>query len=194
MLKFFALPYVYIVGVCFITKIKIDSSPLSAAYMRQWTGSALVQIMACPLFGVKPLSKPTLGYCQYYWNLRSKLQWNLNKKPKLFIHENALENVVFKMAAILSRGRWVKECTNHPLMQCYFAANIFSLLTAFDFTWHVFACSQFSMIKGCLCLESGQNQCSQNIYLFLFYIKVTKLNALEKHFYCLLCQNYQSYS
>ena len=41
-----------------------DSSPPSAAYMRQGTGSSLVQIMACRLFGAKPLSKPMLGYCQ----------------------------------------------------------------------------------------------------------------------------------
>ena len=44
----------------------INSSPPSAAYLRQWIGSALVQIMACHLFGAKPLSKPLLGYCQLY--------------------------------------------------------------------------------------------------------------------------------
>ena len=43
---------------------RLNSYPLSAAYMRQWTGSSLVQIMACRLFGAKPLSKPMLGYCQ----------------------------------------------------------------------------------------------------------------------------------
>ena len=42
----------------------VNSSPPSAAYMRQWIGSALVQIMACHLFGAKPLSKPMLDYCQ----------------------------------------------------------------------------------------------------------------------------------
>ena len=31
--------------------------------MHQWIVSALVQIMACRLFGTKPLSKPMLGYC-----------------------------------------------------------------------------------------------------------------------------------
>ena len=36
----------------------------SAAYMCQWTGSALVQIMACRLFGAKPLPEPMLTYCQ----------------------------------------------------------------------------------------------------------------------------------
>ena len=38
--------------------------PQSAAYMRQWIGSALVQMMAWRLFGDKPLSKPVLSYCQ----------------------------------------------------------------------------------------------------------------------------------
>ena len=32
--------------------------------MRRWTGSALVQIMACRLSGAKPLSEPVLTNCQ----------------------------------------------------------------------------------------------------------------------------------
>ena len=36
----------------------------NVAYMRQWTGTALVQIMAWRLFGAKPLSEPMLDYCQ----------------------------------------------------------------------------------------------------------------------------------
>ena len=37
----------------------INSSPL-VPHMRRWIGSALVQIMACCLFGAKPLSKSIL--------------------------------------------------------------------------------------------------------------------------------------
>ena len=49
----------------FLNKLsQIKSSPPSAAYMHQWIGSALVQIMACHLFGAEPLSKPILGYFQ----------------------------------------------------------------------------------------------------------------------------------
>ena len=36
--------------------------PPSSAYMRQWIGLALVQIMACRLFGSKPLSLPNAGW------------------------------------------------------------------------------------------------------------------------------------
>ena len=42
----------------------LNSSPPSAAYMRQWTGSTLVQVMACRLLGAKPLPEPMLTYCQ----------------------------------------------------------------------------------------------------------------------------------
>ena len=42
----------------------LKSSPPSAAYMRQWSGSAFVQDMACRLFGTKPLPESMLAYCQ----------------------------------------------------------------------------------------------------------------------------------
>ena len=42
----------------------INSCPPSAACMRRWAGSALVQIMACLLDGAKSFSKPMLTYCQ----------------------------------------------------------------------------------------------------------------------------------
>ena len=44
--------------ICFI-----NSSPPNVAYMRQRIGSALVQIMACRLFGAKPLSKSMPRLC-----------------------------------------------------------------------------------------------------------------------------------
>ena len=53
-----ALTWTYIFNNC------VNSSPPRATYMPQWTGSTLVQIMACRLFGAKPLSKSMLGYCQ----------------------------------------------------------------------------------------------------------------------------------
>ena len=59
------------------------------------TGPSLVQIMACRLADAKPLSKP-------------KLKWS---NSYIFIHENACENVVWKIAAILSQPQYV---SNHP--------------------------------------------------------------------------------
>ena len=83
----------------------LNSSPPSAAYMYQWIGSVLVQIMACRLFGTLPWSKQMLGYYQLDpWEQKFV---NVNQNTKLFIHKNATENIVSEMAAILSRKRWV---------------------------------------------------------------------------------------
>ena len=57
--------------------------------------------MACRLDGAKPLSEPMLEIV--YSNPRSKLQWNLNQNSYIFIHENAFENVVCEMVAVLFR-------------------------------------------------------------------------------------------
>ena len=71
----------------------------SDAYMRRWFGSSLVQIMAC-----------RLNQCWNIvdWAFRNKLPWNLNRNPNIFIQEIAFENVVCKIASILSRPQWVK--------------------------------------------------------------------------------------
>ena len=61
--------------------------------------------MACHLFAPSHY----LRQCWVIVNciLRTKVQWNFNQNTKLFSHENASENIVCKMATILSRGRWV---------------------------------------------------------------------------------------
>ena len=54
-----------------------------------------------------PYSAPS-HYLEQCWLLSieplNKLQWNSNQNTKLFIRENAYENIVCEMAAILSRG------------------------------------------------------------------------------------------
>ena len=42
----------------------LNSSPPSVAFLRQWIGSALIQVMAWRLYGAKPSSKPMLDYYQ----------------------------------------------------------------------------------------------------------------------------------
>ena len=55
--------------------------------------------MARRLVGAKPLSEPLLGYSQL--DPKDKIQWNISRNLKIFIQENAFENVIWKMAAIL---------------------------------------------------------------------------------------------
>ena len=49
---------------------------------------------------------------------RNKLQWNSKQNSKLFIEENAFENVVCEMAAILSVGRWVNSLRPNDTYVC----------------------------------------------------------------------------
>ena len=45
---------------------------------------------------------------EYCWsNLRNQFQWNLKRTSYIFIQENAFKNVVFEMAAMLSRLQYV---------------------------------------------------------------------------------------
>ena len=66
------------------------------------------------LFGTKPSHEPLLIYCQLdlQQHISMNLIWNLN----IFFHENAIENTVCKMSAILFRP----QCVN-------------KLVTVFDF-------------------------------------------------------------
>ena len=60
-----------------------------------------------------------LNLCRFIvnWILTNKLQWIFSQNTQLFIHEYASENIVCKMATILSRERWVKTngyvCSNN---------------------------------------------------------------------------------
>ena len=100
------LPKYLLSRVC--TTIIVNSSPHSAAYVRRWIGSALLQIMVCRLISTKPLSGQTFRYSQELscgpLIYRNKHQWNFNQNRKLFIHGNASEYIVCEMTAILSRG------------------------------------------------------------------------------------------
>ena len=55
--------------------------------------------------GTKSLPEPMLNYS--HLNPGNKLQWNSNQNMKFLINENPFGNIVCKMAAILSRQRWV---------------------------------------------------------------------------------------
>ena len=55
-----------------------------------------------------PSHNPNQCWVIVSWTFRNKLQWNFDQNTKLFIHQNASENIVCEMAVILSRGIWVK--------------------------------------------------------------------------------------
>ena len=61
--------------------------------MRQWIGSSLVQVMACRLFGAKPLPEPILE--------------QVSVNFVIFIQENAFANVVCQNGGHFVQGRRV---------------------------------------------------------------------------------------
>ena len=75
--------------------------------MCQWIETALVQIMACRLFGTKQLSKPMLGYCQ----LNSWEQVSVKFESELY-HFHSRKCIwkcrLPKCRPFCSGGRWVK--------------------------------------------------------------------------------------
>ena len=111
---YWLLPVVYLHSVftserlCVLFFVQLVNSSPGAAYMRQWIWSALVQIMTCRLFGAKPLPKPMLCYCQLDPWKQTSLKFESNYKTLNSV-KKALENVVCEIAAILSRGIWVKQ-------------------------------------------------------------------------------------
>ena len=87
---------------CVCTTINANSSPHSAAYMRRWIGSALLQIMVCRLFGTKPSSEQTFRYSQ-----------ELSPGPLVYIWTNfseiliKIENFLFtEMHLNISSVKW----------------------------------------------------------------------------------------
>ena len=105
-------------------KSVFNASPTSTAYIPQWNESALVQIMACRLFGAKPLSKPMLGDCQLDTYVQTWMQFY--SKYKTFHSPKCIWKYCLRNDGYYVRGRWVKIFFSHwPTIDgCHF--NLFT--------------------------------------------------------------------
>ena len=81
--------------------------PSSAAYLYIYASVNWASIGSDN--GLSPNHYPNQCSLIVNWAFSNKLQWNSNRNSSIFIQENSFENVVFERAAILSRGRWVKD-------------------------------------------------------------------------------------
>ena len=70
--------------------------------MRQWTKPALHRVMACRMFGAKPLPRPRLAYCQLDSWGQFQLNWNTNSI--VFIQENIFGIVVCQNGGHFAQG------------------------------------------------------------------------------------------
>ena len=76
--------------------------------MRQWIGSALVQIMACGLFGAKPLPKPMLGYCQL--DPQEQISVKFESNYKALHSRKCIWKYRLRNGAHFVQGWWVNLC------------------------------------------------------------------------------------
>ena len=86
------------------------------------------------------------------WNLsmlRNNLQWNFNQNTVLFIHENASENIVCKMVAILSRGRWVNR--NPTIHKSYYD------IIQYNTSFHIAYSTQKELMTSCYKAQKAGN-------------------------------------
>ena len=76
----------------------IHSSHPRAPYMRRWTGTSLVQVMACRLLGAKPLPEPMPAYSQL--DLWKQISAKFESKLCHF-HWTDNTNMTFSTACVL---------------------------------------------------------------------------------------------
>ena len=105
--------YRQLCGLCqksnvYVKKIfkRINSSPPSATYMRRWTGSALLQMMACRPEGAKLLSEEMLTYCQL--DPKEHISMKFYLKFNFFHSWKCVWKCRLRNGGHLSRGTWIK--------------------------------------------------------------------------------------
>ena len=88
------------------------------------------------------------------WTLRTKLMWNSNRNSYIFIQENAFENIVCEMSAILSRPQYV---------------NVLILSDAYTFQWTASSMLQAMdwRLLGSILIYS-QKKPHKNMSIFLY--------------------------
>ena len=106
-----------------------NSSPPSAAYMRLWIRSALVQIMACHLFGAKPLSKPGSAGLLWIEPIGTNFSEILIKIQNFSFIKMHMKMLAAKWRPFFPGGKWVK-CPVHSII-C-----LWELRENLWFLWH----------------------------------------------------------
>ena len=93
----------------------LKSSPPCAAYLRQWTRSSLIGVMACCLLGANPLPAPMLPYSQLHHWERTSVKFELNYKT--FHSWKCIWKHRLRNGDHFVQGRWVdslpQQSRNH---------------------------------------------------------------------------------
>ena len=133
--------------------------------------------MACRLFGAKPLFEPMLVYC--YLGSWEHSSAKFQSKFKLFIRENAFQNVVWKIATILSLPHCVnnqKVSNTYILLRSWVAVRnigfIFSTIFM-DLGGYLnlkgFMCTWVYLYKSLLILQLSFTFIDQTLHIYPFH-------------------------
>ena len=89
--------------IILLTEKQLTHLP-SAAYMRHWAEPALVQVMACRLFGAEPLPEPVLAYCK--WDPYEQISVKFESE---FYHFDSRKCILMSSAKIAAILTWRDE-------------------------------------------------------------------------------------
>ena len=155
--------------------------------MRQWTGSTLIRVMACRLFGAKLLCEPVQEYCELdpHEQTAVKSSWKITHlysmkciwKCRLWNGGHLVSALIFECCwqnrsrtiTYANNYSWPRflslvnssriQAKNHVCLMC-----LWCLLTCTVHSWlYLFICIYIFFCKFCLCLHT-------NIILVIIYI------------------------
>ena len=110
----FILTFLWLGYYCVVWLYLTPPPPSSATYMRQGTEPALSQVMACRLFGAKPLPEPMLTCCQLDHKEQTSVKFESKSKISSFMKMH-LKTSSVKWRPFLSWERWVNS---RELVKC----------------------------------------------------------------------------
>ena len=111
-----------LVSVCHLERAYVNSCPPSAAHKRQWTGSLLVQIMACRLFGTQPLGTQPLFnpvLVNSHVGPWKKNLWNFNQNINISFTKMHLKISSAKWRPFCAAGAESRPVSNGMDMMCH---------------------------------------------------------------------------
>ena len=157
--------------------ISINSYPPSSKYMRQWTGSSLVQVMACRLFGTKPSPAQMLPCWQLDWKqISMKFESEFYQfNPKKYFWKWCLRNGGHFVSA--STCWWLHKTRSHNLMMASSNGNIFRVTC--------YLCGEFTDPWWIPRTKASDEElwCFLLIYLWVNNREAGDLRRYRSHFY-----------
>ena len=136
-----------------------NSSPLSAAYMRRWTGSALFQEMVCRLFGAKPSPKSMPTYYQL-----DPLEQTSAKFGSKLRHASKRHTRTWNIAAFKELTHWARD-KMAAISQTTFS-NALSWMKMFElrlrFNWSLFSRFELRIFQHCFRQWLGADQATSH--------------------------------